>query len=563
MRTGAYGRYSTDEQKQTSLDDQLRCCAETASRHGLALSPHLVFSDDAVTGAAKGTHKRAGYLALRAAVRAGEIDVIVVDQSCRLARHAAEALAFFDELRQHNVRLLTADGFDSEHQTAQLLFGIKSLFAEFFLDETRHRVRRGMQGEFDRGSMVTAVPFGYRVDAERSAKAGICVWAVCDKEAAVIRDLYQWRKGGMSFNQMAAALNGRRVEAPGEGSRGKGLYWRASALWRILRNPIYRGLYQVKFGTGKEASRAMRLQPELALVSAEDWSACQSNGEATATAGTQMPSGEKRKAIYGGGRHPLSGVFRCGVCGNILTVHCSQHDSGSLHCVGCEHATAAGVPGRRPHYVSLKGMKVMLRWLLARIVTGEALVRYRELLRSRLEGGRAQELDAAMADLSRAEAAQDRLLRLMRKIGQDDATLEENYLAAREESLLLGRRVEDLERGLRTLDRKAIERQMSADVSPAIDALLDDDVTPGKTRAVLNRVFPRLALLGKTDCWTALFEVHVKMGALLAEATQTADLGDGAGDTVMYLRLRTSGPKQATWAVEEVDATTLAAEPAA
>lgn len=32
---------------------------------------------------------------------------------------------------------------------------MKLVFSEFFLDETRHRVQRGLVGEFDRGSMVT------------------------------------------------------------------------------------------------------------------------------------------------------------------------------------------------------------------------------------------------------------------------------------------------------------------------------------------------------------------------------------------------------------------------
>ena len=35
-----------------------------------------------------------------------------------------------------------------------------------------------------------------------------------------------------------------------------------------------------------------------------------------------------------------------------------------MHCIQCAHATNVGVPGRQPLYLSMKGLHVMLRWLL-------------------------------------------------------------------------------------------------------------------------------------------------------------------------------------------------------
>jgi site-specific DNA recombinase len=556
LRVATYARYSTDGQKETSIDDQVRTCEETAKRHGMVLSKALIFADDAITGAAKATHKREQYHALREAIRAGKVDVIICDQQCRLARSAKESLTFFDELKEHKVRLLTADGFDSEQPTSQLLFGIKSVFSEFFLDETRHRVRRGMIGEFDRGAMVTAVPYGYQVDVVRSAKEGRCLWCVHPEQAEVVKEMFRLRKDGMSLNQIAAVLNGRRVPTPFEGKKKSGLYWRASAVWRILQNPTYKGVYVVNFGSDKTEERKLgqRLMADLALVSVADWDVCQADGKRSPSPSeAKLPGGPRQRGprgSYGGGKHPLAGVLRCGVCGVPLSCHKGAGENGTMHCIQCEHATIVGVPGRQPQYVSIRGVRQMLAWLLEKVITGEAVPRYQECLRERLAGGHAAELATARQELDKAERTQQRLSRLLQQISGDDPVLEQQYLKTREDALHFAQKVRELEQGLRELNQEAIQKQLDIDLSVVVEAFLSDQNAPERTRALLNRVFPAIVLEGKTDRYTAIFRVEVKPGAILAEASGTAELV--SGNEVMWVRLKTSGSKRPVWSVEEI-----------
>lgn len=559
LRVAVYARYSTDGQKETSIDDQIRGCEEAAKRYGLAVSKDLIFADDAITGAAKATHKREQYHALRATVRAGEVDVIICDQQCRLARSAKEALTFFDELKEYKVRLLTADGFDSEHATSQLLFGIKSVFSEFFLDETRHRVCRGMLGEFERGAMVTAVPYGYEVDVVRSAKEGRCLWAVQPQQAEVVKEVFRLRKDGMSLNQIAAALNGRGVATPNEGKKRAGRYWRATAIWRLLQNPIYKGLYVVNFSGEKGGLRpdGLRLMAELAFVSAEDWEACQPQGKEVSPsredAFQDAPQRRGARGSYGGGKHPLAGVFRCGLCGASLSCHHAKDDKGSLYCVQCEQATTAGIHGRQALYVSVKGVRQMLHWLLQKVVAGEAVERYQQCLRERLAGGRDGELAVARQELERAERSRERIGRLLRQVGEDDPVLDQEFLKVREDILHLKRKVLELDAGLRRLNGDAIRKQLDIDLSQVVDAFLSDRNAPERTRALLKRVFPSIVLKGKVNRYTAIFRVEVKPGAILAEASSTTELiGD---NEVMWVRLQASGSKYPVWTVEALEPT--------
>lgn len=548
QRVAVYSRYSTDGQKQTSIDDQVRTCCDAAARHGLTVASELIFADEAITGDSAGVAKREQYHALREAVRNRQVDVIFCDQQCRLARNASESLTFFEELKSNGVRLITADGFDSEQPTARLLFGIKSVFSEFFLDETKHRVRRGLIGEFGRGAMVTAIPYGYQKDVIQTAAGGGCRWCVNEEESLVVKDIFLHRTRGASFSQIAAILNGRGIPTPGSKTVRGGAYWRSAALWRIVQNPIYKGIYTVNFGGERraEAGTSTRFMPELAIVSEEDWEICQGMGKRGG-----VPGATTKRCSSGGGKHALAGLFRCGVCGATLSCHGSKTGRGSLHCVQCEHATRAGVAGREPLYVSIAGVQVMLRDLLERIVVGEAMTSFRERLKNKLDGGLEHALLEAKGALDKATRTQQRLGRLLQQIDADDAVLEQQYLSIREEVLRQERRVGELTAGLARMNQSAIQKQLDVDLSSVIEGFLSDAEKPERTRALLKRIFPSIVLLGKEDRYTALFEVHVKPAAIVAEATATNEL-ISEPDTIIKLRLRTSGSKYPVWSVEEL-----------
>ncbi len=559
MRVAVYARYSTDDQKESSIEDQIHTCRETARRFGLELTPSLIFSDSAISGQAKKTLKRTQYQAMRAAIRNGEVDVLICDQQCRLARSAKESLNFFDELKDHRVRLLTADGLDSEHPTSQLLFGIKSVFSEFFVDETRHRVGRSMQGEFDRGSMITSIPYGYKKDVLRSNASGHCYWTVCQDEATVVREIFLNRKNGMSLNQIAAILNGRSVPTSRQKTDETPLYWRAAGIWRLLQCAVYKGVYQVNFAETKTHARreAQRMMSEFALVSTADWDICQAMGKRSPAAveGVLVKGVKGPRATYGGGKHPLAGVFRCGTCGVNLSCHHSRTDAGTMHCIQCEHATNVGLVGRQPLYVSIKGLRVLLRWLLDHVLSVGVVKHYRAQLRKRLAGGREGELQSAQQDLEKAQRSQARLARLLRDIDVDDALLEAQYSKTRTDVLELGERSRLLALEMADMNEAAIRLQLGVDLSTVVDAFLNDKVAPERTRALLNRIFPALILRGKTDRFTAIFEVHVKPGAILAEATTTPELVNGC--EVLWVRLITSGSKYPSWSVEVMEAPDL------
>src|SRR5688500_1387414 len=92
LRTAAYARFSSDQQRTTSIEDQLRVCREHAQREGWTWQADQVYRDIGISAASiEGRH---GLLALLAAAESARrpFDVVLVDDSSRIARDLPDAV---------------------------------------------------------------------------------------------------------------------------------------------------------------------------------------------------------------------------------------------------------------------------------------------------------------------------------------------------------------------------------------------------------------------------------------------------------------------------------------
>src|ERR1700731_3241102 len=215
MRAALYARYSMENQREESIDDQFRQCERTASAAGFEVVAR--FSDAGISG---GTTERAGYQALLVAARAGVFDVIVAEDISRLWRSRAEFGPRSAELEDLNVHLVTCVGDDTRRDGYGLVLGIKSAIAEHQRREISYRTRRGMEGLAAAGKSTGGRCFGYGSPAE----------------ADTVRWLFRERAAGVELRVLVARLNAEGTPAP------RGPRWSYNSVKRILSNPRYRGL---------------------------------------------------------------------------------------------------------------------------------------------------------------------------------------------------------------------------------------------------------------------------------------------------------------------------------
>lgn len=97
MRCVIYARYSSDLQKDTSIDDQVRNCRESVKDRGWRAVGQQVYADRAVSGASIAGRRELSRLMDHAAQSPRPFDYVVVDDTSRLSRSMGEMDFFTPE----------------------------------------------------------------------------------------------------------------------------------------------------------------------------------------------------------------------------------------------------------------------------------------------------------------------------------------------------------------------------------------------------------------------------------------------------------------------------------
>ena len=314
-RVGIYARYSTDLQRDASIEDQIRVCRDRLDREGWRLAN--CYTDFALSGA---TMMRPGLQALLADVAAGELDVVLSEAMDRLSRDQADIAGIFKRLQFAGVDLVTL----SEGLVSDLHVGLTGTMNALQLKEIARKVRRGMRGRIAAGRSAGGLPYGYevvpRIGADGQPIRG--ERRIRPDQAAIVRRICEEYVAGSGPKTIARRLNAEGVPGPA----GKG--WNQSTIngnrrrgIGILSNEIYAGtlvwnrIRMVKDPeTGKRVSRVNPEEewirqdvPELRIVPEEVWQAVKDRQRA-------LPDREewwraKRP------RYLLSGLLKCGSCG--------------------------------------------------------------------------------------------------------------------------------------------------------------------------------------------------------------------------------------------------------
>ncbi len=538
-----YARYSTDQQRETSIDDQIRRCTELGQRHNLEVPHELVFFDAALSGTAKDLNKRTGYQNLLAAWDAGLFQVLLVDEVSRLARDGVELALLQRRLENTPVRLIAANGLDTAVPNWELMLGLQGMLSQQTVRDTQHRVVRGMVGQLQRGYMVASPPFGYQLDRKLTVdgdRVGTH-WRIDEQEAALVREIYALRRQGKSFNAISRVLNERGIPIRRKPKKSAG-YWRPGSLANLLKNPIYRGEFvwndslnaRLKAKkTGRTLTPLHFQRPQLRIVDDATWFDCNNK--------THSRSG------YGGGKHPLAGLFECGACGAMLTV--SSGRTPSLYCAQCTQACCVSAPDALRHRgsVSASGVKEMLLLALRELLSPEVVEAFKDRLRHRLMGGVEEEVAKVRRLHALAKQSMERLARVLSSLESDDPVLEAEYRTKQTEFRRLEETVAELESRQEIFNRAALEKQLSVDPQVLLDKIFDGSQPAEKVRAVLARLFPKLVFRGKSDRATAVFELSYSPGAAAALASDTTTLDDEP--LVRLVQLRSGAKRPTEWKI--------------
>ena len=202
IRVAHYARYSTDLQRDASIEDQHRlprvCRAAGLGRGGQLFGPRSML--------------RPGLQKLIADAARGRFDVVLAEALGRLSRDQADIAWLYTRLNFDGVRIVTiADGDISE-----MHIGLKGTMNALFLKDLELKTRRGLRGRIEAGKSGGGRAYGYQVirgfSAYGSPTAGDR--EIKPFEAETVHRIFQDFANGQSPRAIAHALNKANIPGP-------------------------------------------------------------------------------------------------------------------------------------------------------------------------------------------------------------------------------------------------------------------------------------------------------------------------------------------------------------
>jgi site-specific DNA recombinase len=361
-RVALYARYSSEGQREASVEDQYRNCQVRAEKEGWQISSR--YQDKRISGT-QDARGREGYAAMLKAARAKEFTVLLVDDLSRLSRDEAELILTRRKLLFWDVRLIgVSDGYDSDAKGHKIQATMRGLMNDIFLDDLKAKTHRGMAGQALKGFSTGSRVYGYRrvpiEDPTKQDEWGRLVIVAVKREidedkAPWVRKMFQWYAEGRSLRWIAGELNRLHVPTPGAQDRRKhpsqiaGLWFArrlaggSATFTGILENPTYIGRVvwnRREWLTDPETKRKhARLRPDTEWITKEGavepivslplWQAVQARLQ-NVRRHTEAPTRGR------GPKFLLSSLLRCGLCHRRFVIRDSTRYGCPAHRVqGC------------------------------------------------------------------------------------------------------------------------------------------------------------------------------------------------------------------------------------
>ncbi len=355
MRVAIYARYSSENQSEKSIDDQVRVCQRYIESNNHIFDEKHSYFDQAVSGS---VINRPGLRALEKACENKEIDAVAVDDLSRLSRSNHQMLTLVNKFNFLRIQIISvSDGIISDDDNSKLGIHIRGLINELYLDDLRKKTMRGLEGQRLRGYTTGETVYGYksvpvgelRLNKRGQPKYEDMVHKIVEEEASIIRRIYAEFTEGKSIHAIVQGLNQDKMPTKKNQPGG----WANSTISRILKNEKYAGHWNWRKTknirdpmTGKmkkfdrpETEQMLCFKDDLAIIDLDTWEKAKQRwvdmeGAWPMRTPSQKSSSKQKSYIYANPTHLFAGQLQCKCCGGAIVQVCGK--GGGYY--GCHQA---------------------------------------------------------------------------------------------------------------------------------------------------------------------------------------------------------------------------------
>lgn len=298
----AYVRYSSDNQRDESLEAQLRAIEDYCKRNNYHLVK--VYEDRAKTAT---TDKRPGFLQMIEDSAKGLFSLAIIHKLDRFSRDKFDSAYYKRILKKNRVRLLSVlENLDDTPESV-ILESVLEGMAEYYSRNLSREVMKGLKENAYQCKHTGGLPpIGYSVDPTTKK------YIINEEECAIVKLVFSMFLAGCGYNQIVRELAEQGFKSRYGKPIGKG------TLYTILCNEKYTGTYIFNLTDGKDVEGkrnsnrkkddedVIRVEGGMpALISKEDFKKVQEKMDGN----RKRPGAYKAKEMY-----LLSGLIVCGEC---------------------------------------------------------------------------------------------------------------------------------------------------------------------------------------------------------------------------------------------------------
>lgn len=286
MKTAyAYARFSSDNQREESIDAQVRAIMEYCQQNDIILLK--VYKDEAFSAR---TAKRPAFQELFGMIREHPADLLIVHKLDRFARSRADAAFYRQKLKEAGMKLVSVLERLDDSPESIIMEGILESMNEYYSANLSRETKKGLRENILQGKRNGGkVPFGYTL-VDRHL--------VPNKDAEKVRQIFRLYSDGMGVTEIV-----KKTGSPINNIRP------------MLINEVY---------LGHLISGENRLEhAHEPIIDEELFSMCQKRMQ-----DRRMNAANKAKVNY-----MLAGLITCGVCGKRMI---GMSAKGKYHYYSCK-----------------------------------------------------------------------------------------------------------------------------------------------------------------------------------------------------------------------------------
>ncbi len=310
LRAALYARFSSDNQRNESIDAQIRAIKEFAHANDIIIVAEYIDRAKSAT-----TDDRPDFQRMIKDSAKGDFQLLIVHKLDRFARNRNDSIAYRMKLQRNHITLLSVlEPFDEDRPETILLQSVIEGMNEFYSRNLAREVRKGLKENALNCKHTGGIPpLGY--DLDRTTRQLV----VNAFEAEAVKLIFDLILSGHGYSEIITVLRRKGYKTKAGREFGK------NSLYEILHNPKYKGVYVYNRAspadpyTKKRNSHLENLPEDMivipggvpAIISEEDFDKVQEILK-------------RRKRYYRGVKkhqeqYLLTGKIVCGKCGCTYT----------------------------------------------------------------------------------------------------------------------------------------------------------------------------------------------------------------------------------------------------